>query len=155
MLARTKTRIVHCPTSNLFLGSGLMHLELLRSEGVNLALGSDIGGGTSLSPFRTMDAAYKIQALQHAPLHPVELFYLATLGGATSLCLDKETGSLAKNKKADFVVLNPHRNRLLSERFSRDTDPLIRMFATVIHGDDRLINSVYVDGKCILSLIAP
>lgn len=152
ILAETKTKIIHCPTSNLFLGSGLMHFESLRHAGVTVALGSDIGAGTSLSPFRTMTAAYKVQALHqnpHIPLHPVELLRLATLDGADALGLGHETGSLTKGKSADFVVLKPHRNRLLSERFKRESDPLIRLFATIIHGDDRLVDSAYVRGKCL------
>ena len=152
-LAATKTKVIHCPTSNMFLGSGLMNHDQLKSAGVTIGLGSDIGGGTSLSPFRTMASAYKTQVLQNSTIHPLELFYLATLGGAKSLCLENDTGSFAVGKSADFSVLNPHQHRLLSERFRRDQDPIIRLFATIIHGDDRIVESVYVRGKCLLKPI--
>ena len=128
-----------------------MNLRQLTDQGVSVALGSDIGGGTSLSPFRTMATAYKIQALQQRRLHPVELFYLATLGGAEALSLESETGNFIPGKSADFVVLKPHRNRLLSERLMRDSDLIVRLFATIVHGDDRLTDEVFIGGKCVFS----
>lgn len=148
-IANFGATVVHCPTSNAFLGSGLIDLKKTCDAGVEVALGSDIGAGTSLSPWITMLEAYKFQALRGQPLEPEALLYFATLAGAEALHLDRETGSLEAGKSADFQVIDFARKPLLAERIARTKDARERLFATVVHGDDRLLDKLYVAGQCV------
>ncbi len=141
--------VVHCPTSNAFLGSGLIDLKKTCDAGIEVALGSDIGAGTSLSPWVTMLEAYKIQALRSQPLEPEALLYLATLAGAEALHMDHMTGSLEPGKQADFQVISFDAKPLLRERVARTRTPQERLFATVVHGDDRVLDKLYVAGRCL------
>jgi guanine deaminase len=141
--------VVHCPTSNAFLGSGLIDLKKTCDAGVEVALGSDIGAGTSLSPWVTMLEAYKIQALRSQPLEPEALLYLATLAGAEALHMDRDTGSLESGKFADFQVVRFSRKPILAERIAGAKDARERLFATVVHGDDRILDKLYVAGRCV------
>jgi guanine deaminase len=146
-LAASRAVAVHCPTSNLFLGSGLMPLATLAGAGCRLAVGSDVGAGTSLSPWRTLAAAAQVARLRGEPLDPARLFWLATLGGAEALGLGDVTGNFAPGKQADFQVLDWRRNRLLRERFARDEPPTDLLFALIHHGDDRLTRGVWIGGR--------
>ncbi len=114
------TALAHCPTSNLFLGSGLFPLSAARDprRPVHVGLGSDIGAGTSFSLLATMSEAYKVAQLQGRPIGILEAFFLATLGGARALALDDRIGTLAPGREADIVVLDPERDRApdLSQR---------------------------------------
>jgi guanine deaminase len=148
-LSRSKTSIVHCPTSNTFLGSGLFNLERSTALGVNVCLASDIGAGTGLSPWQTMLECYKVQALQGHLVTADELLYRGTLAGAEALGLDNRLGSLEVGKQADFVVLHTEHNELLSERLRVAKDPAERLFACVTMGDDRMVHAVYVAGRQI------
>lgn len=148
-LASCGATVVHCPTSNNFLGSGLLDLRKTAEAGVKLALGSDIGAGTSLSPWSTMLDAYKVQALLGQPVEPTVLLYLATLAGAEALDLDATTGSLAVGKDADFQVIKPERCRILAKRMALADTPVERLFATIVHGDDRIHEALYVRGKIV------
>lgn len=141
--------VVHCPTSNSFLGSGLIDLRKTCDAGVEVALGSDIGAGTSLSPWATMLEAYKLQALRGQPLEPEALLYLATLAGSEALHLDHVTGNLEPDKQADFQVISFDAKPLLRERVARARNPRERLFATVVHGDDRVLEKLYVGGRCL------
>src|SRR6202035_1427211 len=116
LLSRRKARISHCPNSNLFLGSGLFRLHHVLGAGVIVGLGTDIGAGTTPSMFTAMADAYKVQQVQGVSLSPFGLWYLATLGGAHALSLDRESGSLETGKSADFLVLNLHATPLISLR---------------------------------------
>jgi guanine deaminase len=145
-LKETQTRISHCPTSNLFLGSGLMPMNRFVDARINVSLGTDIGGGTSVSLWQTMNEAYKIQHLRGFSLSPAWLFYMATLGGAEALSLEATTGSFAPGKAADFQVLRPERNRLLKHRWPH-TSPTERLFALIFQADDRLVEKVFIQGK--------
>lgn len=144
--------VVHCPTSNSFLGSGLLDLKKTCDAGIEVALGSDVGAGTSLSPWATMLEAYKVQALRSQPLEPEALLYLATLAGAEALHMDGDIGSLEAGKYADFQVISFAARPLLAERVTRTNTPAQRLFATVVHGDDRLLKKLYVAGKCQLDV---
>ncbi len=146
-MAATKTSVVHCPTSNSFLGSGLFNLKRTADLGARICLASDIGAGTGLSPWQTMLECYKVQALQGHRLTADELLYRATLAGAESLGLDGTCGSLEVGKDADFIVVNPSRNRLLSERIAVTETPAERLFACMAYGDDRIIEETYVAGQ--------
>ena len=103
-LAQSKTKLVHCPTSNFFLKSGRMPVELIEEHGITYGLGTDVGAGTSMSLFTTMRHADYIQP--HITISPVKAFYLATLGGAKTLSLEHETGNLKPGKSADFCVVD-------------------------------------------------
>jgi len=113
--------IAHCPTSNLFLGSGLFRLRVAKDKKrpIHVGLGTDIGAGTSFSVLRTINEAYKIAALNAAPISAFEALYLATLGGARSLGLEDRIGSLEAGREADIVVLEPKATPLLAFRENR------------------------------------
>jgi guanine deaminase len=140
--------LAHCPTSNLFLGSGLFDMRAAKdpSRPLRTGLGSDIGAGTSFSLLTTMNEAYKVAALQANPLTAAQLFYLATLGGAEALCLEEEIGSIAVGKEADLVVLDPRATPLLSARSKRVDSTEELMFALAVLGDDRAVAATYVGG---------
>jgi guanine deaminase len=153
-VAASGTSIVHCPTSNTFLGSGLFNLNRATTAGAKVCLASDIGAGTGLSPWQTMLECYKVQALQGASVSADELLYRATLAGAEALSLDVKTGSLEVGKYADFVVVRPDKNELLGERLAVTKSSSERLFACIAYGDDRIVDSVYVAGKRLNDSVA-
>ena len=151
-LAKAGATIAHCPTSNLFLGSGLFDLKRTHETGVNVSIATDIGGGTSFSLFRTLDEAYKIQQLQNYVLKPFEAFYRITLGAARALHLDHRIGNFDTGKDADFVVLDyavttPQKLRVefLDRQQRLDIESLL--FGLQITGDDRNVDSTFVMGE--------
>jgi len=136
-----------CPTSNLFLGSGLFDLQAMRSAEVRCGLGTDVGGGTSLSLLRTASEAYKVLHLQDQALPASRALYLATLGAAEALYLDDAVGNFETGKEADFVVLDPAGSSL-SERRTRVAESIEEaLFAIIMLADDRHIAATYVAGK--------
>ncbi|MFC7326876.1 guanine deaminase [Marinactinospora rubrisoli] len=147
---RTGAAIAHCPTSNLFLGSGLFRLRDAKtpSRPVTVGLATDVGGGTSLSMLTTMNEAYKVGALDGNPIDALRLFYLATLGSAKALRMDHQIGSLEAGHEADFVVLDPHATPLLTKR-SRTGDGSIEdlLFALALAGDTDAVEATYVAGR--------
>lgn len=138
--------IVHCPTSNTFLGSGLFNLDAARAVGAQVTLGSDVGAGTSLSPFATMAEAYKVARLKGVAVDAAKLFYMATLGAARALKIDSFVGNLTLGKEADFVVVNAHRLPLLARRWAHAQEPMEKLFALALLGDDRAVARSYVAG---------
>src|ERR1051325_5650611 len=141
--------IAHCPTSNLFLGSGLFQMSRLKDakRPVEVGLGTDIGGGTSFSMLATMSAAYEIAQLNGRSLAAVQAFYLATLGGARALSLDDKIGSIAAGREADLIVLDPKATPLLALRSERAESIQDLLFALMTLGDDRAVAATYVAGK--------
>lgn len=135
-----------CPTSNLFLGSGLFDLRRARALGVRVGLGTDVGGGTSLSMLQTLNEAYKVLQLGGQSLSAASGFYLATLGGAHSLYLDDRIGNFAPGKEADFVVLDPRATPLLARRSAACATLEERLFVLMMLGDDRAVAATYVMG---------
>ncbi|KQU55814.1 guanine deaminase [Sphingomonas sp. Leaf339] len=135
-----------CPTSNLFLGSGLFDLDRAARQGVTVGLGSDVGAGTTFSLLATMGEAYKVGQLRGSSLDPFRALYLATAGGARALGLHDRIGSLAVGQEADFVVLDPAATPLLARR-TRDGSLAERLFALQILGDDRAIANTYLMGR--------
>ena len=136
-----------CPTSNLFLGSGLFDLQAMRAAGVRVGLASDVGGGTSLSMLRTASEAYKVLHLQDQALPASRALYLATLGAAEALYLDDKIGNFESGKEADFVVLDPLGSSI-SERRTRVATSLDEvLFAITMLGDDRNVAATYVAGS--------
>lgn len=152
-LRETGSGISHCPTSNLFIGSGLFDLAGLAAGGQPrspIGLATDVGGGSSFSMFATMRAAYEIAQLRGASLHPATAWYLATLGSAQVLRLDDRIGNLAQGYDADIVVLDLQSRPLLAERMKTARSIAEVLFAQMILADDRAIHAVYVGGKRVL-----
>ena len=145
-MAATGAAMSFCATSNLFLGSGLFDLTAARSAGVRVGLGTDIGGGTTLSMLRTMAESYKVCQMAGQTLSPRQAFYLATLGGAASIYLDGQIGNFDIGKEADFVVLDPAPIPHLARRVSRATTLDERLFALMILGDDRAVHATHILG---------
>ncbi|GAM96795.1 guanine deaminase [alpha proteobacterium U9-1i] len=136
-----------CPSSNLFLGSGLFDLTAAEHSGVEVGLASDVGGGTSLSMLEVMEDAYKVSQLRRRPLDAFKGFYLATLGAARALRIDAHVGNFAPGKEADFVVLDLDASPMLSQRLRGVTDITDILFALSILGDDRAVARTYVAGE--------
>ena len=153
----TGTALAHCPTSNLFLGSGLFPLREAHDprRPIHIGLGTDIGAGTSFSLLATMGEAYKVAQLQSRPIDAIEAFFLATLGGARALALDDRLGTLAPGREADMVVLDPNATPLLAfrNRRSRSIGETLAVLSTL--GDDRAIRATYVAGKLAQASDAP
>jgi guanine deaminase len=144
-LRDTGTQIAHCPTSNLFLGSGLFDLpKTLSYTGVSIA--TDVGAGTSLSMLTTLSEAYKVQQLQSNPLSAHQGLYQITLGNAQSLLLDKKIGNFMPSKEADFVVINPGATALLERRMAQTNTLEEQLFVLMMLGDDRVIEQTVVAG---------
>ena len=141
--------IAHCPTSNMFLGSGLFRMRAAKDpkRPIHVGLGTDIGAGTSFSLLATLNEAYKVAALNAAPITALEGLYLATLGGARALGLEDRIGSLAPGREADIVVLDPHATPLLSFRAARSRSLEETLFLLMTLGDDRAVRATYVAGE--------
>lgn len=144
--AETDTRYVHCPTSNLFIGSGLFRLNETRRAGVGVMLGCDVGGGTSLSPFATMKAAYEIAQFGGYSLTPEEAFWLSTSGGAETLSLGDKIGRLSPGYEADIVVLDVSSTPVIRQRMARADSLRDMLFAQMILADDRAVRATYAAG---------
>jgi guanine deaminase len=145
-LAAAGAAAVHCPTSNLFLGSGLFDFGAARRAQAALALGSDVGGGTSFSMLRTMHEAYKVAQLRRQPFDALDGFYLATLGGAEALGLADTIGSFEPGREADFIVLRADATALLARRMAQAPSLESRLFLLMMLGDERVIEATYVLG---------
>ncbi|WP_374530567.1 guanine deaminase [Acinetobacter sp.] len=143
----TDSAIAFCPTSNLFLGSGLFPLKKTWEKQVKVGLGTDIGAGTSFNQLQTLNEAYKVQQLQGDKLSAFESLYHATLGGAKSLSLDHQLGNFNVGKEADFIVLDLHATALQSLRQQRAKGIEDALFALMTMGDDRNIHATYVYGQ--------
>lgn len=148
-LSETGSAIAFCPTSNLFLGSGLFDLSKAELHQVNVGMGTDVGGGTSFSMFSTLNEAYKVIQMQGKNLDPMKAFYLATLGGAKALRLENKVGNLAIGSEADFVILDKKATPLLDTRLSRATSISDILFALMILADDRAVKATYAMGQCV------
>ena len=147
LLARSRAAGAFCPTSNLFLGSGLFNLRAMADARVNVGLATDVGGGTSLSMLRTMSAAYKVLHLQGQPLPADQAIYLATLGAARALGLDDVIGNFEVGKEADFIVVDPQASRITARRSQAAGSIEELLFSLIFLGDDRNIVSTYVEGR--------
>ena len=148
-LAETGSAIAFCPTSNLFLGSGLFDLPMAERHKVNVGLGTDVGAGTSFSLLHTLNEAYKVMQLQGARLSPFKSLYLATLGGARALRLEDKIGNLQAGSEADFVVLDFNATPLLSYRMKQATSIEEQLFVLMTLGDDRTVSETYSAGVLV------
>ena len=142
-LREAGSTVVHCPTSNNFLGSGLMPMN----RPLQFGLGTDVGGGTSYSMLQTMGEAYKVQMLCGLKLQAAELFHMATIGNAKRLRIENETGSLAIGKFADIVVLDPCATPVLTARHVLSNSIEDVLFSLALLGDDRAVKATYVAGQ--------
>lgn len=142
--------VIHCPTSNTFLGSGLMSMPFMRmpERPVPLGIATDVGGGTSYSMLATLGETYKVQMLNGYKPNASELFAMATLGNAQRLHISDETGSLEPGKFADIIVLDPEATPVLKSRHELSQSLEDVLFALMILGDDRAVAATYVAGQC-------
>jgi guanine deaminase len=145
-LGRGGGAVAFCPSSNLFLGSGLFDLRAMAAAGVRTGLATDVGAGTSLSLLRTMGEAYKVLQLQGQVLPVTRAFYLATLGAARALDLDDRIGNFVPGKEADFTVLDPGASALMSRRARASASIGELLFAMMFLGDERHVAATYVQG---------
>ena len=146
---------VFCPTSNLFLGSGLFDLKTLdeRDDPVRIAIATDIGGGSSYSMLRTLDEGYKILQLQGQRMTPLESFYRITLGNARALSLEDRIGTIEPGREADMVVLNAGATPAMALRMETVTKLSEELFLLQTMGDDRAIVETYVAGEPAKSVL--
>lgn len=143
----TDSSIAFCPTSNLFLGSGLFNIKRCWQQGVRMGIGTDVGAGTTFNLLQTLGEAYKVGQLQRYKLSACEAFYHATLGGAHALDLDHAIGNFNPGKEADFVVLDPAVSALQQLRYANSKDIWEKLFVLMTLGDDRNIAQTWVNGQ--------
>lgn len=148
-LAETGSAVAFCPTSNLFLGSGLFNLPQAEKFKVKVGLGTDVGAGTSFSLLNTLNEAYKVMQLQGARLSPFKSLYLATLGGAQALYLDDRIGNLKPGNDADFVVLDYKATPLMDYRIQQSNSIDETLFVLMTLGDDRTVKQTFAAGRCV------
>lgn len=139
--------LIHCPTSNTFIGSGLFDMAGLMAKGHRVGLATDTGGGSSFSMLRTMAAAYEIAHLRHNSLHPAQLLWLATAGSAKALHMEDKIGNIAPGMEADLVVLDLASTPDIAQRSARANDIWEALFPTIMMGDDRAIRDVWINGR--------
>lgn len=148
-LREVDASLIHCPTSNSFIGSGLFALGPLKDAGHRIGLATDTGGGSSFSMLRTMAAAYEVAQLSGRSLHPAQLWWLATQGSARALHADHQIGNLAPGMEADLVVLDLASTPAIAQATGRANDLWQALFPTIMMGDDRAIREVWVAGQRI------
>ncbi|AYC34454.1 guanine deaminase [Pseudomonas cavernae] len=146
---QTGAALAHCPTSNLFLGSGLFRLFDAKDpkRPVRVGLGTDVGAGTSFSQLQSLNEAYKVAQLNKTKLNAIQAFYLATRGSAEALCLDQQIGTVAKGFEADLVVLDKKATPLMEFRSEFSKEIVEELFVLMILGDDRAVRATYVAGE--------
>ncbi len=149
IMAETRSVAVFCPTSNLFLGSGLFDRDRVEAAGVRVSVATDVGAGTSFSMLRTMDEAYKIMQLQQQRLNPLQSFYMMTLGNARALSLEDKIGTLEEGTEADLVVLDSAATSSARLRTRDDFDLEQELFLLQTLGDDRFVVQTYIAGKAM------
>nr|WP_246176341.1 guanine deaminase [Rhodovulum strictum] len=154
-LRETGAALIHCPTSNAFIGSGLFDMAGLTAEGQRVGLATDTGGGSSFSMLRTMAAAYEICQLRGRALHPAELWWLATAGGARAMGMADRIGNLAPGMEADLIALDLASTQAIAQRSARAETFWEAVFPTIMMGDDRAIAGVWVNGQRLRPAEAP
>lgn len=143
-LREVDASLVHCPTSNTFIGSGLFDMGLAQT--IRTGLATDTGGGSSFSMLRTMAAAYEVAQLRGQSLHPAHLWYLATAGSARALHASGQIGNIAVGMEADLTILNLASTPAIAQATSRAENLWQQLFPTIMLGDDRAIRATYVAG---------
>jgi guanine deaminase len=155
-LAESGSAIAFCPTSNLFLGSGLFDLRRAIESSIPVGLGSDVGGGTSFSLLQTANEAYKVTQLQRQTLTPFQTLYLLTLGGARALKLEAKLGNFQPGKEADFIVLDGQATSTMQLRNDKTTPQTLAelgssLFGFWMLGDDRAVKETYILGQKVFA----
>ena len=148
-MAATSSVATVCPTSNLFLGSGLFDFANADKLRMPFSLATDVGGGSSFSMLQTMNELYKVGRMGGTHLAAQRMFYLATLGGARALQLEGTIGNFNAGCDADFVVLDPKATPLLARRSATTNSLEEQLFALAILADDRAIAATYSAGNCV------
>jgi guanine deaminase len=148
-LSETRSVAVFCPTSNLFIGSGLFDLAKAADSRfpLRVAIATDVGGGTSYSMLRTAAEAYKVLQLQGQTLSALQAFYMLTLGNARAAGLDGHIGALEKGREADIVVLDSRATAATAHRMERAQSLADELFVLMTLGDDRAVRATYVAGE--------
>ncbi len=146
-LREVDAALIHCPTSNTFIGSGLFDMAGLMQDGHRVGLATDTGGGSSFSMLRTMAAAYEIGQLRGVPLHAAQLLWLGTVGSARTLRMEDRIGNLAPGMEADLVVLDLVSTPAISQRVKSAETIWEAVFPTIMMGDDRAITEVWIGGR--------
>ena len=149
-MAQTHTAAAVCPTSNLFLGSGLFDFARADHARMLLSIGTDVGAGTSFSMLRTMNELYKVARMGGTHLPALRMFYLATLGGARAMQLEGVIGNFATGTEADFIVLDPKATPLLARRAARSDSLEELLFGFALLGDERMVAATYVAGQRVM-----
>ncbi|MGK0405873.1 MAG: guanine deaminase [Oleispira sp.] len=145
----TGSSVSFCPTSNLFLGSGLLDIKELEQQQVAYSIATDVGGGTSFSMLQTLSEAYKVTQLNGNKLSALKSLYLATLGNAKTLQLEDKIGSFKIGNEADFAVLDFNSTPLMALKQGKCKTLAEKLFAMIILGDDRAVQATYVAGNCV------
>jgi guanine deaminase len=151
VMRETGSVAVFCPTSNLFLGSGLFNKAGLEQAGVRTAIATDVGGGTNYSMLRTLDEGYKVLQLQRQRLHPLTCFHWITLGNAEALSLEDRIGTLEPGTDADLVVLNARATQPMALRMETAETLSEELFVLQTLGDDRAVVETYAAGRALKS----
>ena len=146
-LAEVGAALIHCPTSNTFIGSGLFDMAARIHDGHRIGLATDTGGGSSFSMLRTMAAAYEIGQLSGTPLHPAQLWWCATAGSADALHMSDSIGTIAPGTEADLVAIDLASTPAIAQRAATAADLWSALFPTIMMGDDRAIAQVWVMGE--------
>lgn len=147
-LSETDSTVAFCPTSNLFIGSGLFDMARLRARGVNVGLATDVGGGTSFSMLRTAAEAYKVLQLRNQNLSALRAFHMMTQGNAEALSLADRIGTLEPGSDADITVLDSRATPVMAHRMETVADDLAEeLFVLMTLGDDRATRATYVAGE--------
>ncbi len=146
-LSEVGASVVHCPTSNTFIGSGLFDMLGLSQTKIRIGLATDTGGGSNFSMLRTMGAAYEVGQLRGEAIHPAQLMWLATEGSANALHMSGQIGSLNVGAAADITVLDLASTPAIAQRTNRAEHIWDAIFPTIMMGDDRAIRDVWVAGK--------
>jgi len=149
LLSESGSVTVFCPTSNLFIGSGLFDLAKAHDPAFRLRVGiaTDVGGGTSYSMLQTLAEGYKVLQLQHQNLPALLGFYWLTLGNARALGLDDRIGALAPGREADIVVLDARATSAMAHRAERVETLEEELFLLMTLGDDRAVRATYIAGE--------
>ncbi len=153
-LAESRSVAVFCPTSNLFLGSGLFDRAGLRAKDMRIAVATDVGGGTDYSMLATMDQAYKILQLRGQKLSPLNSLYMMTLGNARALGLENRIGTLEEGSDADIAVLDISSTPAMKLRAETVQTLSEELFVLQTMGGDRAVAEVYVAGRAAKSRLA-
>ena len=151
LLRDTRSVAVFCPTSNLFIGSGLFDYAGLAAAGVRIALATDVGGGTSYSMLRTAAEAYKVMQLRGQNLPALAAFDLMTRGNAAALGIENEIGAVTPGAFADLVVLDARSTPAMAHRMETVHDLEEELFVLMTLGDDRAVRQTYIAGEPALS----